>query len=500
MKKTRILKRLYGVTPTIVLRRNLFKGRHVTQQDYGISFEYHVTLGFGSIVGGLDHANPVIRLPIEYGISKALGLVKPEIRGNVNFEIKSQFMRKLREDTFFGNKNKDAHDHVDRVLNIVCLFNIIGVSQEAVLLRVFSFTLTGSTKRWVDRLTPGSVNTWDLLKKAFIQSNNNIDGLAAFVSNLDNLGRDMKKLKENVHAIQVGCQIYEGPQLDKECPLKEDVKHVEEVKYGEFRSPAPFNGSNGAKFHVGLSGYYTRIDNRPPYREKRLSLEDLMNKHQEESARRSAQMDEWIKKLQENAEINTRNQSASLKNLETQIEQCKVVNVDHETPNIPNSSSKLNNLRRIPDTQRDQNNEERETKVLQCQLPPKEQNPRNFTLPCTIGKFKFYGMADLGASVNFMPRNTFEYLRLANLRNTNILVEMVDMTKKAPLGIEIEKYDPPEVQVETFKVRKYSFKGGQKFDCVTKEVDDALPLKRRNRSRFKEMIRKEFDINAHDKT
>ncbi|GJY26571.1 hypothetical protein Tco_0401297 [Tanacetum coccineum] len=39
-----------------------------------------------------------------------------------------------------------------------------------------------------------------------------------------------------------------------------------------------------------------------------------------------------------------------------------------------------------------------------------------------------------GASVNVMPRNTFKYLRLANLRNTNMLVEMADMTKKAPLG------------------------------------------------------------------
>ncbi|GJS92341.1 reverse transcriptase domain-containing protein [Tanacetum coccineum] len=607
-----------------------------------ISFDYHVTLGFGSIAGGLDHANPVIRLPIEHGISsgtKAPGVVKPEIRGNVNFQIKSQFMRELREDTFSGNKNEDAHDHVDRVLNIVSLFNIPGVSQDAVLLRVFLFTLTGSTKRWVDKLTPGAVNTWDLLKKAFIQrycppsktakrlediynfkqesdeslyqagmwhdgtsnrkvsSNSNTDGLAAIVSILDNLGRDIKKLKENVHVIQVGCQICKGPHLDKECPLNEDVKQVEEVKYGEFGRPAPFNGSNGAKFCVG-----------PP----------------------------------------TTNGAPS-----SSTEQCKVVNVDHETPNMLNSSSKLNNLHRVSDAQMDQNKEERAT--------------------------KFYGMADLGASLNVMPRNTFEYLRLANMRSTNILVEMADMTKKAPLGIdnarvsydmekkdhtfttptkkifmiksdlenrpqspacsdnqsrnlpdrspddslhnqgrmglsfldyllakygkyqnnslvwgdryaewcnvsptlgtssqesknlrprdytfkewtlikvghtdiskpvkkallklwlidcfqdesgivknplsrnstywwhdhgfeeeerdemgiEIEKYDPPKVQVETFEVRKYSFKGGQKFVCVTKKVDDALPLGRRNGSRFKEMIRKEFDINAHNKT
>ncbi|GKA27187.1 hypothetical protein Tco_0713355, partial [Tanacetum coccineum] len=41
-------------------------------------------------------------------------VVKPEIRGNVNFEIQSQFMCELREDTFSGNKDEDAHDHIDR--------------------------------------------------------------------------------------------------------------------------------------------------------------------------------------------------------------------------------------------------------------------------------------------------------------------------------------------------------------------------------------------------
>ncbi|GKA14885.1 hypothetical protein Tco_0694531 [Tanacetum coccineum] len=35
---------------------------------------HHVPLGFGSIAGGLDHVNPVIRLPLECGISRVLGL------------------------------------------------------------------------------------------------------------------------------------------------------------------------------------------------------------------------------------------------------------------------------------------------------------------------------------------------------------------------------------------------------------------------------------------
>ncbi|GJU11228.1 hypothetical protein Tco_1133624 [Tanacetum coccineum] len=103
----------------------------------------------------------------------APSVVKPEIGGNVNFEIKSQFMRELREDTFSGNKNDDAHEHVERVLDIVSLFNIPGVSYDAVMLRVFPITLTGAAKRWVDRLPPGTIDSWDLFKKVFIQRTNN---------------------------------------------------------------------------------------------------------------------------------------------------------------------------------------------------------------------------------------------------------------------------------------------------------------------------------------
>ncbi|GJX93324.1 hypothetical protein Tco_0347910 [Tanacetum coccineum] len=266
----------------------------------------------------LDKSGPPINLKLALTRgNQAPSMVKPEIEGNVNFEIKSQFMRELREDTFFRNKNDDAHEYVERVLDIVTLFNIPGISHDAVMLRVFPITLTGSAKRWVDRLPPGTINSWDLLKKAFIQrycppsktakqheeirnikqegvetlyqawecrkieSSSNSEGITAIVSKLDNLGQDMKNLKENVYAIQVGCQNYEGAHLDKDCLLNEEVKSVEEAKYGEFGRSLPF--SNGAKYRVSPPGYYTRIDNRPPFGEKRPSLEELMNKHLEES-------------------------------------------------------------------------------------------------------------------------------------------------------------------------------------------------------------------------
>ena len=46
------------------------------------------------------------------------------------------------------------------------------------------------------------------------------------------MGWDIKKLKENVHAIQVR-EICVGAYLAKDCRLKEEVKLVKEAKYGE---------------------------------------------------------------------------------------------------------------------------------------------------------------------------------------------------------------------------------------------------------------------------
>ncbi|GKB51677.1 reverse transcriptase domain-containing protein [Tanacetum coccineum] len=221
-----------------------------------------------------------------------------------------------------------------------------------------------------------------------------------------------------------------------------EVKQVEDVRYGDFGRTMPFNGNNGGKFRLGPPGYYTKIDNCPSYGEKRQSLEELLAKHQEESARRSTEMEVWIKKLQENVEINTRNQNASLKNLEIQIEQLtkeihsdktlsspseqiKTVTADQETFGL----NKLHEVSYISGPESDT------PKVLQHQLSPKELNSGSFPLLCTIGKFNFYAMADLGASINVMPRSIFEHLHLTDIKKTNMLCEMADMSKKAPLRI-----------------------------------------------------------------
>ncbi|GJW51494.1 hypothetical protein Tco_0092845 [Tanacetum coccineum] len=93
---------------------------------------------------------------------------KPKIEGNVDFEIKGQFLRDLRDKTFSGNENKDTYEHVGRILEIASLFNILRVLGDAITLQVFPLTQIEKAKRWLEREPTETINTWDLLKQISI--------------------------------------------------------------------------------------------------------------------------------------------------------------------------------------------------------------------------------------------------------------------------------------------------------------------------------------------
>ncbi|GJX88009.1 reverse transcriptase domain-containing protein [Tanacetum coccineum] len=102
-------------------------------------------------------------------VMKWLGVVKPKIGNDVEFEINSNFVRELRYKLFKGIDDEDAYKHVRRVLEITYIFHFPGVTHNVVMLRVFPITLKGPSLIWINRLSAGLVTTWDLLEKAFIK-------------------------------------------------------------------------------------------------------------------------------------------------------------------------------------------------------------------------------------------------------------------------------------------------------------------------------------------
>ncbi|GKC21940.1 hypothetical protein Tco_1024090 [Tanacetum coccineum] len=53
------------------------------------------------------------------------------------------------------------------------------------------------------------------------------DGLAAIQAQVNNLGREIKKITEKVYAALIGCEQCKGPHYSKDFPLKEEGKILE---------------------------------------------------------------------------------------------------------------------------------------------------------------------------------------------------------------------------------------------------------------------------------
>ncbi|GJZ44032.1 hypothetical protein Tco_0591287 [Tanacetum coccineum] len=120
------------------------------------------------------------------------GVARPKIKEKVSFELKGQFLKELRENTFSGSDNEDANEHIKKVLEIVDLFH------EVIL---FYNRLDVPTRQILDSRG---------------RSTETSDGLAAIQAQLNNLGREIKKVNEKVFAAQVGYFI----DLD----IPEDIK------------------------------------------------------------------------------------------------------------------------------------------------------------------------------------------------------------------------------------------------------------------------------------
>ncbi|GKD78601.1 RNA-directed DNA polymerase, eukaryota, reverse transcriptase zinc-binding domain protein [Tanacetum coccineum] len=172
---------------------------------------------------------------------------------------------------------------------------------------------------------------------------------------------------------------------------------MEEAKYGEFRPPAPFNTSNGAKYRVGPPGYYTRTDDQTPFGGKRPNVVETINKYMEEAAKRQAEQDQWLKTFYQNTENNRIDHDKIIRKLESQV---KTLTAEVET---------------------------KATILEGCKaIFAKDGTP--------LLDFN-NALADLGASISIIPFSMFKRLGIGKLKPISMVIEMADNTTCTPKGI-----------------------------------------------------------------
>ncbi|GJW80637.1 putative reverse transcriptase domain-containing protein [Tanacetum coccineum] len=188
-------------------------------------------------------------------------------------------------------------------------------------------------------------------------------------------------------------------------------------------------------------GYYQRNNANPSFQERSQSMEDTLSKIMSESAKRQEEDSILIKQIRASTDAAIRNQGALIKTLEIQIEKMSknrylCFNNKSRQTTVPFPSRLDNHYCEEEGNYGPKFTEAYGASHINNAIPRKEKDPGSFTLPCFINDFCFdNALVDLGASVSVMPLSTYLNLGLGELAHTRLTVELADRTVKYPKGI-----------------------------------------------------------------
>lgn len=88
-------------------------------------------------------------------------IVRPAIAAN-SFEIKPSTIQMMQNSVQFGGAStEDPNMHIRDFIEICDTFKFNGVSDDAIKLRLFPFSLRDKAKGWLHSLPAGSITTWE---------------------------------------------------------------------------------------------------------------------------------------------------------------------------------------------------------------------------------------------------------------------------------------------------------------------------------------------------
>ena len=89
------------------------------------------------------------------------------INADTHFELKPALITMVQASPFCGKAHEDANAHLQHFFEICSTFTIKGVTQEAIRLRLFPFSLLGKAKQWFYS-NRNAVDTWEKCSNAFL--------------------------------------------------------------------------------------------------------------------------------------------------------------------------------------------------------------------------------------------------------------------------------------------------------------------------------------------
>ncbi|KAJ9544667.1 hypothetical protein OSB04_024374 [Centaurea solstitialis] len=100
-----------------------------------------------------------------YGSTSSI--TRPDI-GPSSFKLKTNLAQFVQQDQFSGSLSENPNDHLDSFLEKCDMIKIPNVSDDAIRLRLFGFSLRDKAKEWLKSHSPNTFTTWDELSRAFL--------------------------------------------------------------------------------------------------------------------------------------------------------------------------------------------------------------------------------------------------------------------------------------------------------------------------------------------
>lgn len=85
-----------------------------------------------------------------------------------NFELKPALVNMVQQNQFAGVPNEDPHLHLSIFLDFGDTLKINNVSNDAIRLRLFPFSLRDRARAWLRSLAPNSITNWAQLSQTFL--------------------------------------------------------------------------------------------------------------------------------------------------------------------------------------------------------------------------------------------------------------------------------------------------------------------------------------------
>ena len=101
-------------------------------------------------------------------VSSSFGCIVAPTIANNNFEIKPSIIHMVQNNQYGGLQGEDPYAHILTFLNVCATFKINGVTDDAIRLRLFPFSVRDKAQLWLASLPNESITTWDQLKQAFL--------------------------------------------------------------------------------------------------------------------------------------------------------------------------------------------------------------------------------------------------------------------------------------------------------------------------------------------